>query len=169
MESWELLDEYLAGVEALNGAVRGLGQTELLSRCAPGTWSILEVVCHLADSEALFAERMKRVLAEDQPVLLFADPSRFSAALAYSERHAEEEVAIFAALRRQMALILRAQPKEAWSRTGLHSKDGEQTLEQLARKAIVHLKHHLNFVWAKRATLARNAETTGVLTSRRPE
>lgn len=157
MVSRELLDEYLAGAEALNEAVRGLSPEELRVHCVPGTWSILEVVCHLADSEALFADRMKRVLAEDRPTLLFADLGRFSAALAYSERDAEEEVAFVAAVRRQMARILRAQTKEAWGRTGLHSKDGEQTLEQLLRKAVAHLKHHLEFVWAKRAQLDRSA------------
>jgi hypothetical protein len=48
-------------------------------------WSTLEVFCHLADSEALFADRMKRVLAEERPMLPFADPDRYAAALAYQE------------------------------------------------------------------------------------
>lgn len=162
MDGLALIDEYLAGVDALNEAIRGLSRAQLRTHCVPGTWNILEVVCHLADSEALFADRIKRVLAEDQPTLLFADPGRFAAASAYTQRDAEEEVALVAAVRRQMARILRVQPTEAWGRTGLHSRDGEQTMEQLARKAVEHLKHHLVFVWAKRAELDGHAEPTSV-------
>ena len=65
----ELILAYQAGIESINQAVRGLDPAQLRARPAAGMWSALEVVCHLADSEALFADRMKRVLAEDRPVL----------------------------------------------------------------------------------------------------
>lgn len=152
-ECLELINEYLAGVESLSQAVRGLSPSQLQARPVAGMWSILEVVCHLADSEALFADRMKRVLIEERPALPFADPSLYVTALAYHERVAGEETAFIAALRRQMARILRAQPAEAWSRVGVHSKEGERTLEQLLRKAVLHLEHHLGFVRAKRGEL----------------
>jgi uncharacterized damage-inducible protein DinB len=158
MDRSELIDAYLAGVESLGEAVRGLGPAELRARPVAGAWSILEVVCHLADSEALFADRMKRVLAEDRPALPFADPGRYAAALVYHERDAGEEVAVIGSVRRQMARILRALPAGAWGRVGLHSKEGEQTLEQLVRKAVAHLEHHLAFVRAKRQALEANAE-----------
>jgi len=149
----DLIDAYLAGVESLREAVAGLDADQLRARPVEGTWSTLEVICHLADSEALFADRMKRVLAEDRPALLFADPARYVAALAYPDRDAAEEVAFVAAVRGQMARILRAQPAEAWSRVGVHSKEGERTLEQLVRKAIDHLEHHIAFILAKRQAL----------------
>jgi uncharacterized damage-inducible protein DinB len=145
----DLIDAYLAGIESLRRAVSGLSPVQLRARPVAGMWSILEVVCHLADSEALFADRMKRVLAEDRPALLFADPARYAAALAYHERDASEEVAFIGLVRRQMARILRAQPVEAWRRVGVHSKEGERTLEQLVRKSIDHLEHHLGFIRAK--------------------
>lgn len=154
----ELVEAYLAGVESLNEAVRDLGPVELRARPEPGKWSTLEVVCHLADSEALFVHRMKQVLAEDRPALPFADPVQYAKALAYHQRDAEEEVAVFASLRRQMARILRAQPAEAWDRVGLHTKEGERTLEQLVRKAIDHLEHHLTFVRDKRLALERSVD-----------
>jgi uncharacterized damage-inducible protein DinB len=154
MEHSALVDAYLAGTDVVQQAVAGLGPSQLRARPVAGTWSALEVVCHLADSEALFADRMKRVLAEDRPALPFADPARYVAVLAYHERDAAEEVAFIGLLRRQMARILRAQPAEAWKRAGVHSKEGERTLEQLLRKAVDHLEHHLGFLRSKRAALA---------------
>jgi len=154
----KLIDAYLAGVETLREAVSGLDRAHLCARPVAGMWSILEVVCHLADSEALFAERMKRVIAEDRPTLLFADPSRYVAALAYHERDADEEVALIGLMRRQMARILRSQPEEAWRRVGVHSTEGDRTLEQLLRKAVDHLEHHLSFLRAKRLALTGDAK-----------
>jgi hypothetical protein len=43
---------------------------QLLARPVPGKWSTQEVVCHLADYEAVYADRMKRVIALDEPELL---------------------------------------------------------------------------------------------------
>jgi uncharacterized damage-inducible protein DinB len=148
-----LIDAYVHGIQPLIGAVHGLSPEDLRVRIAPGTWSILEVLCHLADSETLFSERMKRVLIEDRPPLLFADPDRYIAALAYHQRDAWEELAVIHTARNQMARILRAQRPEAWDRVGVHSKEGERTLEQLVRKAVDHLEHHLVFVRGKRMSL----------------
>jgi uncharacterized damage-inducible protein DinB len=150
MNSSELIEKYLSGIGSLSAAVAGLEPEQLRACPVEGTWSILEIVCHLADSEALFAERMKRVIAEDEPVLQYADPGRYVAALVYQERDAAEEVALIGLMRRQMARILQAQAAEAWKRVGIHSREGERTLAQLVRKAIDHLEHHLGFIREKR-------------------
>jgi hypothetical protein len=57
MDEPALIDAYLTGIESLSPVVEGLSPEQLKSYPVPGTWSILEVVCHLADTEALFAER----------------------------------------------------------------------------------------------------------------
>ena len=153
MDNSQLIDAYFAGITSLDQAIDGLDAAQLRARPIAGTWSTLEVVCHLADSEALYAERMKRVLAEDRPAMPFADPSRQTMVLAYHERDAAEEVALITLVRRQMARILRSQPPEAWQRVGIHSKEGERTLEQIVRKAVDHLDHHLGFIRSKRQAL----------------
>lgn len=149
----ELIYTYLAGIEFISQAIHGMSDMQLRARPVAGQWCTLEVVCHLADAEALFAERMKRVLAEERPAFPFADPGTKVTALAYHARDAAEEVACIGAVRRQMARILQAQPAQAWQRVGIHSKDGERTLEQLLGKAIDHLEHHLGFVRTKRQRL----------------
>lgn len=157
MSGRELIEKYLAGIDALRSAVAGMTAEQVRARPVAGAWSTLEVVCHLADTEGLFAERMKRVIVEDRPPLPVADPDRYSATLAYGDRAADEEVAVVGAIRKQMARILRAQPTEAWKRIGIHSTDGEKTLEQIAAKAVMHLEHHLGFIRAKREMLERAA------------
>src|SRR5436305_6110489 len=98
-----LIEEYVAGPVALRRAVAGMTREQLLARPVAGKWSTLEVVCHLADFDPILADRMKRVIAEDRPQLLGADEQRFAAALAYHERDLEEELAVIATTRSQMA------------------------------------------------------------------
>src|SRR4051812_45541511 len=103
----ELVRRYRAGAEALRAAVAGMKRDQLLARPVAGRWSTLEVLCHLADFEGIFAERIKRMLAEDQPTLLTADHKVFLAGLAYEARDADEELAAIDATRRQIARIVR--------------------------------------------------------------
>src|SRR4029079_15974311 len=97
----------------LGNAVAGMHREQLAARPVPGKWSTLEVVCHLADFDPILADRMKRILAEDNPALIGADEQRFAAALAYHERDAEEELTIIERTRSQMARILRTLPPSA--------------------------------------------------------
>src|SRR4051794_41672828 len=112
------IDDYLAGPARLRRAVAGMSREQLVARPVAGKWSTLEVVCHLADFEPVLADRMKRIIALDNPTLLGADENRFVTALAYHERDIEEELALIATVRSQMARILRTLAPDAFQRTG---------------------------------------------------
>lgn len=150
-----LIDAYLEGPATLREAVAGLDAGALRARPVPGKWSILEVVCHLADSEQAWCHRMKRVIAEDDPVLPGYDETRFAGSLAYHDRDLDEELALLEGMRRQMARILRPLPASTWSRTGIHTERGSMTLEDLLRAEAEHIPHHLGFIEEKRRALRR--------------
>lgn len=150
----ELIDAYLTAVPTLRRAVAGLSRDQLLAHPVPGKWSTQEVVCHLADFEPILADRMKRVIAEDRPVLMGADENRFAAALAYDQRDLEEELNLIGQTRQQMARILRTLAPEALARVGVHNERGPRTLEQLLTTAINHIPHHVKFIDEKRQALA---------------
>ena len=145
-----LIDNYLAGVNTLRQAVAGMTSEQLRARPIPGKWSTLEVICHLADFDPILADRMKRIIAEDRPQLLGASENRFAAALAYQERDAQEELAIIAQTRAQMARILRQQKDDVLGRVGVHNERGELTLERLLTMATNHIPHHVKFIEDKR-------------------
>ena len=149
----QMIANYVDGVRVVREAVRGLSHEQLVARPIAGKWSTLEVVCHLADFDPIMADRMKRIIAEEQPQLLGASEARFAAALAYHERSLEEELAIIDNTRRQMARILRTLPESALERVGIHNERGPRTLEQLLTGAINHIPHHLEFVKEKRKAL----------------
>jgi len=153
MDQAALLDAYLGGSDRLRSAVAGLGRKQLVSRPVPGKWSVLEVVCHLADTEANIAHRLKRVLSEERPQFERVQPDLMLAALAYHRRDVEEELRIFDLTRRQMGRILGASPAEAWERTGIVGDRGYRSVTQMLNGAIAHVRHHLGFIVAKRQAM----------------
>jgi uncharacterized damage-inducible protein DinB len=148
-----LIDNYLAGPALLRRAVAGMSREQLLTRPVAGKWSTLEVVCHLVDFEPVYADRLKRTLAEDNPTLQNADEQRFAAALRYHDRDPEEELALLELTRSQMARILRALPPEAFRRTGVHTERGPLTVEQMLTLITNHIPHHVKFIAEKRKAL----------------
>ena len=148
-----MIDRYLAAADALRQTVAGMTREQLIARPIAGKWSTLEVICHLADFDPILADRMKRVLAEDRPPLLGADEKRFAAALAYHERDPEEELALIAHTRSQLARILRQQSDDVLKRVGVHNERGELTLERLLTITTNHIAHHVKFIVEKRQAL----------------
>ena len=147
------LDRFLSGPGQLRAAVAGLDREPLISRPIPGKWSVLEVVCHLVDTDANIAHRLKRVLSEARPVFERVKPDLMLAALAYHSRDIEEELELFDLGRKQIARILRASPPEAWERVGVIGDRGDRTVVQMVNGAVEHLAHHLKFVEEKRQAL----------------
>ena len=149
-----LIEQYLAGPDFLRRAVVGMTREQFLARPIPGKWTTQEVVCHLADYELIYADRMKRVIALKEPELLKGDPGLFAARLAYDQRDVEEELALIEITRRQMARILRALKSEDFQRQGGHSRDGTLTLENLLQRITAHIPHHIRFIEDKRRAMA---------------
>jgi hypothetical protein len=149
-----LIEQYLAGPGLLRQAVGGMTKEQLLAKPIPGKWSTHEVVCHLADYEPIYADRMKRVIALEEPELLKGDPDLFAARLAYDQRDLEEELALIELTRKQMARILRTLTPEDFQRSGGHSRDGTLTLEVLLQRITDHIPHHVRFIAEKRQALS---------------
>jgi hypothetical protein len=148
-----LIDEYLAGPRQLRQAIAGMTAQQIDAAPIPGKWSTRQVICHIADFEPVYADRMKRVIAEHEPTMFSGDPDVFAARLAYDRRDIEEELQLIEAIRKHVARILRTLKPEDFQRKGIHSLDGPRTLEQLLNSITIHVPHHVRFIEEKRAAL----------------
>lgn len=153
MDVSALLRQYLDGPRQLRDAIRGLTGDQLRARPVAGKWSTMEVVCHIADFEPVYADRMKRVIAEHEPTMFGGDPDTFAARLSYDARDLEEELNLIEATRRHVARILASRPAEDFGRRGIHSSDGPLTLATLLERIANHIPHHLPFIAEKRRAL----------------
>jgi hypothetical protein len=153
MNPAKLIEEYLAGLKTLRAALQGMTETELDATPVPGKWSTRQVVCHLADFEPIYADRMKRVIAEERPTFFGGDPDVFAARLAYAARDVEEELRLIESVRGQMGRILRTLAPGDFDREGIHSEAGPLSLATLLERVTRHLPHHVKFIDEKRAAL----------------
>ena len=142
----QLLQQYEQGPELLRVAVSKAQESQYGLHPVPGKWSIRQVVCHLADFEPIYADRMKRVLVEDNPTMFGGDPDVFASGLHYKIRDVHEELDLIALVRKQMARILRQTDVEDFQRTGVHSESGPLTLETLLERITNHIPHHVKFI-----------------------
>lgn len=157
----ELIAKYDRGPSELSQAVAGFSSIQLRIPALPGAWSVLQVVCHLADFEIVYADRMKRVIAENNPTLFGGDPDVFATKLAYAQRDLQEELDVICSLRRQVSRFLKTLQATDFERTGQHSVDGPLSLTTLLQRISGHIPHHLRFIEEKAKTL-RVADSSGL-------
>src|SRR5688500_20203016 len=118
----ELIDRYEHGGEKLALAIRGLTRDDLL--CVPdpaanvGRWSIQQVVIHTMDSELVSIDRLKRMIAEDNPTLIGYDENKFVASLFYDEQPADDAVRIVDCARKTCGRVTRKPPASTIDRSG---------------------------------------------------
>ena len=153
MNPASMIDEYLAGPTLLRQALAGMTDEQLNAVPVPGKWSSRQVLCHIADFELVYADRMKRVIAEDAPTFFGGDPDTFAAGLAYQTRDAQEELQLIESIRRHMTRILRSLDTQDFLRTGNHRESGPLALVQLLEGITSHLPHHVAFILEKRKLL----------------
>lgn len=150
-----LIEAYVAGPAKLRAAVAGLTRDELTARPGPGAWSILEVVVHIVDSDAISIDRMKRMLSEDNPTLLYADETAYVERLHTHAQDLEDALTLLEVGRRQWARVLRLLPDEAFARTGQHNRCGIVTVGEYVASYVDHIDDHLKFIVGKRAKLGK--------------
>lgn len=155
----DLIDRYAAGPADLCTAIGDLPESLVRIPTEPGRWSVLQVVCHISDFELVYADRIKRILAEDRPTMFGGDPDQFAAKLAYDQRDLQEELDVISSVRRQVTRLLRTLDSAAFERVGIHTDDGPLTLAVLVKRIAGHIPHHAEFIRQKRMNLTGRSGT----------
>jgi hypothetical protein len=126
----ELLKTLRAVPVVAEALVRPFDADGLRRRPAPGEWAAVEVVAHLADTEERALGRVRRMLAEDEPVLEPFDQAALAVERGYLELDAAAELRRFADLRREHVALLESLDDAGWTRAGVHGEHGRMTVER---------------------------------------
>jgi uncharacterized damage-inducible protein DinB len=151
----ELLNSYLSAAEKLRSSVKGLSPAQFNAKPVPGTWSIQQIVIHIMDADLIWTDRVKRVIAEENPKLIGYDETRFVAWLNYELWSVDEALTIFELNRKNFAKVLGVLPETAFARRGNHSERGEMKLSDMLPLIVSHVDHHLKFIHQKRAMVEK--------------
>ena len=138
----ELIERYRAGATAVADAVAGITDAELDRRPpGDGEWTAREVIHHLADSESMAYIRLRRLIAEDDPLIQGYDEPEWARRLHY-DRPIEPSLAVLAAVRSASLQLLEALTDPEWSRTGTHSESGAYSVQQWLAIYAAHPTEH---------------------------
>ena len=146
-----LVARYEAGPGVLRAAVAGLTDAELDRRPSDGGWTPREVVHHVADSEMTSAIRLRRLIAEESPLIVGYDGDEFARRLHYADRPIRPALAAVEAARATTAQILHRLTESEWARMGTHSESGKYGVGVWLETYAVHCDEHANQI---RAALA---------------
>ncbi|MBI4261209.1 MAG: DinB family protein [Actinobacteria bacterium] len=155
--------------EASGGELRSLiarAGERLRQAPAPGEWSAVEVLGHIADAELVGAARYRWILAHDRPALAPYEQDDWVERLDHRSAPPDELLDLFEALRRANLALWRRTPEADRARLGIHAERGPESYETTFRMIAGHDRVHLDqlrrTVEAVEAMPAgRGGETTG--------
>jgi hypothetical protein len=112
-----------------------------------------QVLRHLADSEIVWAYRIRRIVAGDRPPIEGYDQDRWAERLHYERAEVGDAMTEFLALRGGNLRLVRSLNPEERARVGVHSERGEESIDHLVRMYAGHDLLHLNQLARIRAGL----------------
>jgi hypothetical protein len=128
------LDETLAFLRAVPES-----QSSILH--PPYTWTVKDVVGHLADGERVFGYRALRFARGDATPLPGFDENNYARSAEYARLALADVVSEYEAVRRSNVLMFRNLPAAAWDRAGKAS-DNHLSVRALAYILVGHTRHH---------------------------
>jgi hypothetical protein len=149
-ERERFIAQYEAGYDEVMRAIEGITPVELDTPETPGEWSPRQAIHHLADSEMTAGIRMRRMIAEDNPVLVGYDQDEFARRL-YYDRPLEPSLLAFRAARESSAAILHRLTDDQWQRIGTHSEYGPLTVDDWLISYAAHAHDHADQIRRARA------------------
>ena len=109
-------------------------------------WSSRQVIHHCADSEAQSYARLRRLLAEPNPIIQGYDEGMWALnqTLGYTDLPVENSIAVFRAVRAASLDIIKRVSVEQLELTGTHSESGEYSVKRWLESYTRHGLDHAN-------------------------
>ena len=139
-ERRKLIERYRGGHRAVVEALDGISEAEL-DASASGEWTPRQIAHHLADSEMTSAIRLRRIIAEDEPVIAGYDEMQFARALTRDRPIAPSIEAMRWARESSLQIIERLSEDE-WSRTATHEESGPYSVDRWLEIYAAHPHDH---------------------------
>jgi hypothetical protein len=130
----------------LEQMVRGLSERELESRYREGSWTVRQLVHHLADSHANAYIRMKMALTEDKPTIKPYNQDEWSQLEDARTAPVSSSLDVLRGLHLRWTALMRSMPEEAWARRLFHPERGEMTLDDMLESYRSHGQNHLEHI-----------------------
>ena len=120
-----------------------LGEEKLALTYAPGKWPVKCLLHHIADSETVLYDRIRRTISEPKPVQWAFDQDKWATQLDYSSMPLDLSRRIYEAVRAGVIYQARMHYEPRGHLEYVHSETGVRTLKDEFDKVAWHNEHHL--------------------------
>ena len=136
----------------LQQLITGASRQGLDAKPAPGKWSATMILAHLADSEIVYAFRLRLMLAASGVTIQGIDQDAWAETFDYSTQDAAASLENFRVNRERTLCMLNKLSGQQWDCYGMHSERGKETVRRVVELLAGHDINHLRQI---RAALAR--------------
>jgi hypothetical protein len=141
VEPTEIAGMLGAAAAAFAGVLQGGG--DVRTRPRPGVWSPLEYGCHVRDVFAVFSERIRLMLVEDDPLFPDWDQDRTAVQQRYGKQDPGTVAGQLRTNAKSLATCLDGVHGSQWSRPGRRADGSVFTVASLSRYLLHDPVHHL--------------------------
>ncbi len=139
-ERERLLSQYRDGYRVVVESLAGITDEELDSS-ADGGWTPRQIAHHLGDSEMMSAIRIRRLLAEPEPVIYGYDEKAFAERLS-GDRPIEPSLQAMRWARETCMQIIDRMSEDEWNIVGRHTESGRYGAEDWLNIYAAHAHDH---------------------------
>ncbi len=137
------IESYGRAYEMLMAALPAFPEEMWTYKPSLESWSIHEMLVHIADSEANSYIRLRRLVAEPGLPVMAYDENRWAFALKYHEQSPQEALELFKWLRLNSYRLIVTLPESTWANTIYHPENGLMTLDDWLDVYERHIPAHI--------------------------
>ncbi|MFC5592029.1 YfiT family bacillithiol transferase [Sporosarcina soli] len=142
----ESVQEWLKQIETYTSRLRetvgSLSEEELSKTYREGSWTVRQLVHHIADSQLNMYQRLKLALTDENPRVPAFDEEKW-AIQPDTELPVEISIKLLEGLNERIVYLGQSLTEEQLDRTFVHQENGEITVATKIAKLAWHEEHHL--------------------------
>lgn len=139
----EQLEAYESGPQKISDEIKNLTVSQVNYRPSSKEWNINQIIVHLADTEMVFCERIRRNIAEEKPLLQSFDQEIWASGLFYDKQDFRIALQLFKVQRKSTSRLLRLLTPVYWNKEGI--REGNiYTIYDILLVALHHVISHIS-------------------------
>lgn len=137
------LTDYLNTQQQLAEALEGLSDAQLRWKAEPSSWSVTEVLGHLADHSIVVSFRIRDILAGTKVQLPAFNQDAWVSGQHSNQGRAIDSLELFRSLLHYNSLLLGRLSADEWEKSGINFKGDTVRIADIVRSFTAHVQTHL--------------------------
>jgi len=140
------MDVLSATPRQIAGLIKGVSKRKLARRPTPNSWSVTEILAHLADTEIVQSYRLRLILGSNKTPIQGFDQDVWAKFSHYARHDPALSFEAYRINRERNLRLLKSLTRGMWSRYGIHSERGKETVARVTEMMAGHDINHLSSI-----------------------